>query len=43
MARGIERGAPTIAYPLPMVAATRGLGALPRGIYEQIASRMRMF
>jgi NADP-dependent 3-hydroxy acid dehydrogenase YdfG len=43
MARGIERGAPTIAYPLPMVAATRGLGAIPRGIYEQIASRMRMF
>lgn len=43
MTRGIERGAPTIMYPLPMVAATRWIGALPRGVYEPIASRMRTF
>ncbi|HUJ26203.1 MAG TPA: SDR family NAD(P)-dependent oxidoreductase [Myxococcales bacterium] len=43
MARGIARGAKTIAYPLPMVAGTRLLGALPRGVYEPLAGRVRMF
>jgi NADP-dependent 3-hydroxy acid dehydrogenase YdfG len=43
MAKGLDRSAPTIAYPLPMVAITRTLGALPRGLYESIASRVRMF
>ena len=43
MAKGLDRGAPTIAYPLPMVAITRTLGALPRGLYETIAGRVRMF
>jgi hypothetical protein len=39
MAKGLDRGAKTIAYPLPMVAFTRTLGALPGGIYEPLASR----
>ena len=43
MAKGIARGAKTIAYPLPMVAGTRLLGALPRGVYEPLAGRVRMF
>jgi len=43
MARGIDRGAKTISYPLPMVAMTRTLGAIPRGIYEPLAAKMRMF
>jgi NADP-dependent 3-hydroxy acid dehydrogenase YdfG len=43
MAKGLDRGDPTIAYPLPMVAITRTLGALPRGLYETIAGRVRMF
>jgi NADP-dependent 3-hydroxy acid dehydrogenase YdfG len=43
MARGIDRGDATIAYPLPMVAITRGLGAVPRSLYEALASKMRMF
>lgn len=43
MAKGIARGAKTIAYPLPMVALTRTLGAVPRGVYEPLAARMRMF
>jgi short-subunit dehydrogenase len=43
MTRGLARGAPTIAYPLPMVAITRTLGALPRGLYEPLAGRLRMF
>src|SRR3954464_11416777 len=34
MTRGIARGAKTIAYPFPMVAVTRALGAVPRGLYE---------
>jgi len=42
MARGIERGKATIAYPLPMVAVARSLGALPRSIYEPLAARSRM-
>lgn len=41
MVKGIARGAKTIAYPLPMVAITRTLGAVPRGIYEPLAARMR--
>jgi short-subunit dehydrogenase len=43
MARGIARGAKTIAYPLPMAAMTRAMAALPRGIYEPLAGRVRMF
>jgi short-subunit dehydrogenase len=43
MAKGLERGAPTIAYPLAMVALTRTLGAIPRGLYEPLAGRLRMF
>jgi NADP-dependent 3-hydroxy acid dehydrogenase YdfG len=43
MAKGLDRGAPTIAFPLPMVALTRTLQALPRGIYEPLAGRARMF
>lgn len=39
MARGLSRGAATIAFPLPMAAATRALGALPRAIYEALAGR----
>jgi short-subunit dehydrogenase len=42
MARGIERGRPTIAYPLPMAAMARSLGALPRAIYEPLAGRSRL-
>jgi NADP-dependent 3-hydroxy acid dehydrogenase YdfG len=43
MTKGIARGAKTIAYPLPMVALTRSLGAVPRAIYEPLAGRMKMF
>jgi NADP-dependent 3-hydroxy acid dehydrogenase YdfG len=43
MVKGIARGAGTIAYPLPMVAITRTLGAIPRGLYEPLAGRLRMF
>jgi len=43
MTRGIDRGAKTIAYPLPMVAFTRTLGAVPRALYEPLAGRARMF
>lgn len=42
MARGIERGKPIIAYPLPMAAMVRSLGALPRSIYEPLAGRTRV-
>jgi short-subunit dehydrogenase len=41
MARGIDRKKPTIAYPLPMAAAVRGLAALPRSVYEPLAGRAR--
>jgi hypothetical protein len=41
--RGIAHGKATIAYPLPLVAITRGLGALPRPLYEAVAGRARMF
>jgi hypothetical protein len=43
MARGLARGAATISYPLPMVAMTRAMGAIPRALYEPLAGRMRMF
>jgi short-subunit dehydrogenase len=43
MTKGLDRGAPTIAYPLPMVGLTRTLGALPRSIWEPLAGRARMF
>jgi len=43
MAKGLKRGAKTIAFPLPMAALTRTLGALPRSIYEPLAGRVRMF
>jgi len=42
MARGIEKGKPTIAYPLPLVAMVRSMAALPRSLYEPIAARSRM-
>jgi NADP-dependent 3-hydroxy acid dehydrogenase YdfG len=43
MARGIERGAKTIAFPLPLAAFTRTLGKVPGPIYEALAGRVRMF
>ena len=43
MARGIAKGKATIAYPLPMAAAVRGLHALPRALYEPLAGRLRLF
>lgn len=43
MARGLARGAPTVAYPLPTVALSRALGALPRFVYEPLAGRARTF
>jgi NADP-dependent 3-hydroxy acid dehydrogenase YdfG len=42
MARGIARKKPVIAYPLPMAAAVRGISALPRSVYESLASRSRI-
>ncbi|HEY3144894.1 MAG TPA: SDR family NAD(P)-dependent oxidoreductase [Dongiaceae bacterium] len=43
MARGLARGSKTIAYPLPLVAMVKTLHALPGGVYEQMAGRVRMF
>ena len=43
IARGLERAAKTIAFPLPMAAATRAMGAIPAALYEPLAGRMRMF
>ena len=43
MVRGLDKGAPVIAYPLPMVGMVKGLHALPRGLYEPLAGRTRMF
>lgn len=43
MARGLKRGAKTIAFPLPLAAMTRTLGAIPASLYEPLAGRMRMF
>jgi short-subunit dehydrogenase len=42
MVRGIEKGKPVIAYPLPMVAMVRSLSALPRSLYEPMAGRSRV-
>jgi NADP-dependent 3-hydroxy acid dehydrogenase YdfG len=43
MARGLARGQKTISFPLPMSALTRTLGAIPGGIYEPLAGKVRMF
>lgn len=43
MASGIDRGARTIAFPLPLNALIRTLGALPSSVYEPLAGRVRMF
>ena len=43
MSRGIARGARTVSFPLPMSAVTRMLGALPGGLYEPLAGKVRMF
>ncbi len=43
MAKGLKRGAKTIAFPLPMAALPRTLGAIPSSIYEPLAGRVRMF
>lgn len=43
MTRGLARGAKTIAFPLPMVALTRTLAAIPSSLYEPLAGRARMF
>ena len=43
MARGLKRGAKTIAFPLPLAAAIRTIGALPAALYEPLAGRVRMF
>lgn len=43
MAKGIAKGAPTIAYPLPMVGITRTLSVLPRALYEPLAGRAGRF
>jgi short-subunit dehydrogenase len=40
--RGIERGKATVAYPLPMAALARSLGAVPRSVYERLAARSRL-
>ena len=40
MTRGLARGAATIAYPLPMAAGMRTLGALPQFLYEPLAGRL---
>lgn len=41
MVRGLERGASTISYPLPMAAVVRAMHAIPRVFYEPLAGRMR--
>ena len=43
MTRGLDRGDATIAYPLPMAALVKTLGALPRAVYEPLVGRMKMF
>jgi hypothetical protein len=43
MAKGLARGAKTIAFPLPMAALTRALGAMPRSLYEPLAGKVKMF
>jgi short-subunit dehydrogenase len=39
MARGIAKGAPTIAYPLPTAMGARAISALPSFLYEPLAAR----
>jgi short-subunit dehydrogenase len=39
--RAIDRGAPTVSFPLPLAAFVRGIGLLPRGVYEPLAKRIR--
>ena len=41
--KGLDRGAKTIFFPLPMAAATRALGSIPGALYEPLAGRVRMF
>jgi short-subunit dehydrogenase len=43
MAKGLKKGEKTIAFPLPLAAFTRTLGAMPGAIYEPLAGRVRMF
>ncbi|HXN80834.1 MAG TPA: SDR family NAD(P)-dependent oxidoreductase [Myxococcales bacterium] len=40
MARGLARGQPTIAYPLPMVAMVKAAAALPGPIWEALAATL---
>ncbi len=40
MVRGIARGKRSIAYPLPLVLATRWMATLPDFLYEFIASKL---
>jgi NAD(P)-dependent dehydrogenase (short-subunit alcohol dehydrogenase family) len=40
MARGLARGQPTIAYPLPMVAMVKAVAALPGPIWEALAATL---
>ena len=41
MADGIAAGEPEVAFPLPLAAAVRVMGALPRQVYEPLAGRAR--
>ena len=41
MVRAIARGAPTVAFPLPLAAFVRAVGMLPRVVYEPLAGRWR--
>ncbi len=41
IARGIERRKATVAFPLPLIAAIRAAGALPRPLYEALAGKLR--
>lgn len=40
MARGLDRGRPTIAYPFPMLASLKLAQLLPRPLWESLASRL---
>ena len=41
IAQGIDRGAPVIAFPLPMRLLTVALAYVPRALYELVAARRR--
>jgi len=41
IARGVERGRPTFAFPWPMHLAVRAVAALPSGLYERLGGRAR--